>query len=249
MNNALVYIHIFADGTKYFGNAVRASRPFDFKNRNDKWLEAYAKFGAPVVQTKRNMTISDADALEQSLFDRYIANGGVKLQIRPRGNELSQFTKGHALTEEHKQKISKANKDREVSDETRKKLSQAHKGRKHTDEAKRNMSEAQKGNKNGVGNKGFTGKHTDEARRKISEGGKGNTNGAGNKGSKRSEETRAKMSAASKGKPKSPTAIANSTARSHRKVISMLDGRVTSAGASGRWNKKNPDYIGTWVDL
>jgi hypothetical protein len=203
MNNALVYIHIFADGTKYFGNAVNPKRPFDFTTatRNKQWLAAFEKSGNPVVQIRRNLSVVEADNLEKWLFERYIANGGMKIQKRPNGKDLATL---------HYTNL---------------------------------------GNKNGVGNKGFTGKHTDAARRKISEGGKGNTNGAGNKGTKRSDETKAKMSAASKGKPKSPTAIANSTARSHRKVISMLDGRVTSAGASGRWNRKNPDYIGTWVDL
>jgi hypothetical protein len=33
------------------------------------------------------------------------------------------------------------------------------------------------------------------------------------------------------------------------KLISMLDGRVTSLSQHTRYNKKNPDYIGTWVLL
>ncbi len=177
MNNALVYIHIFADGSKYFGNAVRPSRPFDFQNRNNKWLEAYAKNGSPVVQTKYNMAIGEADALEQWLFDRYIAKGGLKLQKRPNAIDLAKAYYSNL------------------------------------------------GNKHAVGNKGFTGKR------------------------KHTEAARAKISKAQKGKPKSPTAIANSTARSHRKVVSMLDGRVASAVQAGHWNKKNPNYIGTWVDL
>ena len=35
----------------------------------------------------------------------------------------------------------------------------------------------------------------------------------------------------------------------NRKVISMLDGRVTTAAHAGRFDKKNVDYVGTWVDL
>lgn len=37
--------------------------------------------------------------------------------------------------------------------------------------------------------------------------------------------------------------------RNNRKVISLIDGRITSYASSGYWNKKNPSYIGTWIDL
>lgn len=167
MNNALVYIHIFVDGSKYFGNALNSKRPFDFKSRNKKWLDAFQQNGEPTVQIRRNLTIEEADALEQELFDRYIAKDGLKLQKRPNAIDLATAYYSNL------------------------------------------------GNKHGVGNKGFTGKHTEAARIKISEAGKGNTYNA----------------------------------RAHREVISMLDGRVTNAAQSGRWNKTNPDYIGTWVDL
>ena len=200
-NNALVYIHIFADGSKYFGNAVNPKRPWDFNKRNDKWLNAFATNGAPVVQIKRNMTVCEADALEQWLFDRHVANGGVKMQQRPSGNDLANASfsgsrnKGNQPSVDTKQKISIAQKGKNLSDDHKKKLSEAKKGRQL------------------------------------------------------SEETKQKMSEAKKGKPKSEAHIKAVSAKVNRKVISMLDGRITIATQVSRWNKKNPEYAGTWVDL
>lgn len=37
--------------------------------------------------------------------------------------------------------------------------------------------------------------------------------------------------------------------RSNSQVISMLDGKITTRASSGYWNKKNSDYVGTWVQL
>ena len=84
---------------------------------------------------------------------------------------------------------------------------------------------------------------------------------------KKSVERRAILSEAKKGIPKTEAHRAklvkhltnlseeaknkrnDACAINNRKVVSMLDGRVTSYGCSVGWNKKNPDYIGTWVDL
>jgi hypothetical protein len=146
---ALAYIHIFADGSKYFGNATNPDRPFDFKKRTKTWLAAYMKNGVPVVQVRRNLTIEEADSLERWGFDRYVIQGGVKLQKRPNGVDLAILC-------------------RPKSDAHRTKLSTANEGK---------------------------------------------------------------------------------TTKCHRKVISMFDGRITSAFGAGKLNKSNPDYIGTWVDL
>jgi hypothetical protein len=43
--------------------------------------------------------------------------------------------------------------------------------------------------------------------------------------------------------------LARQNNQQNRRVISMLDGRVTTYNITPRWNKKNPDYTGTWVDL
>lgn len=203
MNNdkrALVYQHIFADGSKYFGNAVNPNRPWDFINRNDKWLAAFTKYGAPVVQVRYVPTIVEADNLELWLFDRYIAKGGAKLQARPSGKDLEKTTL--------------INKGRNISDDHRANLSKSKKGKKQP-----KISAAKVGKKNPKLSVRLLGKKLSEKHRaNISIGGKGISR--------------------NKGK----------TTRSHRKVISTLDGRITSANTAGRLDNLNPAYIGTWTD-
>jgi hypothetical protein len=101
------------------------------------------------------------------------------------------------VSEETRQKLSKAGKGRIISDEHRKKLSEAQKGKKHSEESRLKMSKALKGriisdeyrqkiNKNRIGIP-----RSEETRRKISEGQKNRK--------PISEETRKKMSEAQKG--------------------------------------------------
>lgn len=183
---ALAYQHIFADGSKYFGNALHDSRPFDFKNRNDRWLATYAKYGAPVVQIRRNLTTIKADEIERWLFDRYVASGGRCLQARPSGKHLSTVVR---------------NRGRKHLEATKEKISQRHKGRKHSAQSKENMSK---------GRDGLT----------LSD----------------SHKTNIRFSMLGV----MPTA--------NKRIISSLDGRITTHAQSGHWNKKNPAYIGTWSD-
>jgi hypothetical protein len=186
---ALVYIHIFADGSKYFGNGVNAKRPWNFKkSRGPQYQAALDAHGIPIVQIRTNLTITEADLLEQALFDRYISQGGIALQRRPYGNDLQTAIMRSAKAS--------------YSDEWRANVSSATKGRKLSDEARRNMSLGQTGRR-----------FSDEHRNKLS------------------------------------LAKLINPGQGNRKVISMIDGRVTTAAQAGHWNKKNPDYIGTWVDL
>ena len=93
-------------------------------------------------------------------------------------------TRGYAVSEEAKAKISRAHKGRKTSAETKAKMSAAAKGKKKgpfTAEHRANLSAAQKGKK-----------HTAETRAKIS---------AAQKGKKYTDEARANMSAWQKGKP------------------------------------------------
>jgi hypothetical protein len=198
MNNALVYIHIFADGSKYFGNAVNPARPFTQGNRGKKYQKAVETNGNPVVQVRRNLTVEEADTLERWLFDRYIANGGVSIQTRPKG-DLARFTA------------------------------------KKSSETRLKMSKAQKNKPKGGAIKGS--KRSEETKIKISKGGKGNKNGAGNKGKRHTEETRKKLSG-----PRVNDG-------NGKKIISTLDGQITTRQSKHWHEKKNPDYIGTWVDL
>jgi hypothetical protein len=227
--NAFVYIHIFADGSKYFGNGVKVSRPFVFSNsgRGKKYQEALKKYGEPVVQIRRALTIVKADTLERELFDRYIATGGVALQKRPSGEDLQTAVARNSLADP--QKMSKPRSEEakvrmasaQNRPEVKAKKSVANAGKPKSQEAKRKMSIAKLGNTNALGTQ-----HTEVTKRKMSI-------------AQSRPEVKAKKSIAQKGK----------LHRGHRKVISMLDGRVSTAAQSSRWNKKNPDYIGTWVDL
>ena len=102
--------------------------------------------------------------------------------------------KGHLVSEETREKISKANKGKKRSEESKKKMSEAHKGmsspnkgKKMTEEQKKKMSEAHKGKK-----------MSEEIRKNMSKAQKGKL--AWNKGKNLSEETRKKISEAFKGK-------------------------------------------------
>ncbi len=241
MNNALVYIHIFADGSKYFGNAVNPKRPFSLtkgKGRGPLYGEALQKYGKPVVQIRRNLSIHEADLLEQSLFDRYVLNGGKALQRRPFGNDLQT-----AIT--RSAKVNPANISLGLlTTEAQQKLHKP-KSKEHAE----NISRGLIGNNNGRGRKGH--KMTEaqkeklrkpkskETREKISKALKGNSNG---KGSKRG-------STWNKGKKMPIEIVETNRAAQSKLFMSMLDGRITTRSVIGRLNKKNPNYIGTWVDL
>jgi hypothetical protein len=96
-------------------------------------------------------------------------------------------------------------------------------GKTHSEETKAKISEKKIGKT-----------HSEETKAKISK-----NNARNMLGKDFTVEHKAKISQSKKGK----------TTAAHRKVISMLDGRVTAANQVWRYNKKNPDYIGTWVDL
>ena len=91
----------------------------------------------------------------------------------------------YKLTQDTKNKLSKAHKGKHHSEETRRKIGEASKGRKYTEETHRKMSEAHKGNTYHKGKH-----HSEETRRKISE---------SLKGVHHSEEARIKMSESRKG--------------------------------------------------
>ncbi len=187
---ALVYQHIFADGSKYFGNAVDENRAHSFRNnRGGQYLSHLEKYGEPTIQIKRNLTIEDADSLERYLFDKYISNGGIKLQNRPSGRDL------YVAINQNK-KVNPLNISKSKLGVKQPNVSKALKGKKQP-----NISKAMKGRKLSIAHK-------------------------------------VAVSKAMKGKK----------LRANRKVVSSLDGRVSSAAGAGILAKKNPAYIGTWSD-
>ena len=79
-----------------------------------------------------NLSKKEAELLEIELIDHYKSrdiNYGFNIS---HGGNLTQL--GKKLSEETKQKISKANKGRKHSDEVRKRLSESHKGKKQSEE-------------------------------------------------------------------------------------------------------------------
>jgi hypothetical protein len=196
--NAFVYIHIFADGSKYFGNGVKPDRPFKQGGRGPKYMEALIKNGAPVIQIRRNLTVDEADDLERTLFDKYVTNNQ-PLQRRPTGNDLKTAIRRGNSTDPIK--LSKAKLGKPLSKNHAESIGKANKGKRRSKVFCENISIRMQGN------------------------------------------------TAFSGKRHSTDAIQRITASCHRKVISMIDGRITTHIKTGHWNKKNPDYIGTWVDL
>ena len=122
-----------------------------------------------------------------------IANGGNGGYIGPVSEEtrqkLSKALKGKHRSEETKRKISESkkgkqtwNKGKHLSGETRKKISEANKGREFSEDHKRRLSEARKGKE--PWNKGK--QHSDDSKKKMSEAHKGHT--PWNKGKKGSQQ-------------------------------------------------------------
>jgi len=122
--------------------------------------------------------------------------------------EGNDHRRGKKLSEEHIQKIIKANTGRKHSEETKRKISESNKGKKISDEAKRKMSLAKKGKpippeqreKMIAAVKGKKRKNpfTEEHKKNISKSCKGRI--AWNKGIPRSEEVKKKLSEKLKGR-------------------------------------------------
>jgi hypothetical protein len=206
----IVYSHTFSNGTKYFGNGVSEKRAFaqGKGKRGEKYLYQFELDSNPQIEIiASGLTPSEADALEQKLFDDYVANGGKALQKRPSGTDLQNCI-ARANSDEYKIAIS--------SPETKEKMRIAKAGennpmlgKTHSPETKEKMRIAKTGENHPM----FGKTHSPETKEKMR------------------------------------IAILGKTSSVYRKVISMLDGRVTSHNMTTHWNKKNQDYVGTWVDL
>lgn len=87
----------------------------------------------------------------------FLINCKLRIQLMRNTDHLSLHHKGKTISEEHKQRIRKANKGKQRT-----------LGFKHSEESKRKMSIAKKGNKNRLGKY-----HSEESKRKMSESHKG----------------------------------------------------------------------------
>ncbi len=233
---ALVYTHTFSNGATYFGNATNSKRPYSFV-RGKRYNSLVLLYGNPDVRIiASGLSIAEADSMEQSLFDEYVRQGGVKLQNRPSGGDLQRqidrcskadptVWTGLKRSKESREKMSVARigmtngmTGKSHSDVTKAKISKANKGKKRTFEQRQYMSMMRKGVP--------LGKQSDEHR-------------LANQAAQCRPEVRQKRSASLKGRQ----------TKAHRRVQSSLDGRLTIAACIGKLNKSNPNYVGTWVDV
>ena len=184
-NEFYVYFHLKEDtGEIFYVGKGKNKRAFSRHGRNNYWLK--------VVIVKESLTNEDACELEKQYIKEFgrSDNGGILVNMTDGGDGVigsipwnkgkkmdETWTVGRVLSDETKEKISKANKGRKQgpawnkgispSEETLEKMRLRipwNKGLKHSEETRKKLSESAKNRKN---RKGF--KHTDETKRKISE--------------------------------------------------------------------------------
>ena len=184
-SNYTVYTHTFPNGKKYVGITKQP-----IANRWGKHGNNYKRLHQPKM----------FDAIMKYGWDNItheiIAEGLTKEQASEKEIELIKLLHSH-ITENGYNVEWGGYRKRTVSEETRNKLSKASKGRKHSEETRKKMSESAKGRK-----------HSEEAKMKVSRANKGKTISEENrkkiselhKGKVVSEETRQKLAKAQTGK-------------------------------------------------
>lgn len=148
--------------------------------------------------------------------------------------KMIKFHVGKKLSNEHREKISKANKGHEVSQETKQKIREKHIGMFHTEETKKKLSEILKGKKGYWEGKTFSEKH----RKNLSLTHKGKSNNF--LGKRHSEESKRKMSKAQKGKIKGPCS------EERKRKIGLANSGPNSAHWKGGISCE--PYCDAWVD-
>jgi hypothetical protein len=143
----------------------------------------------------------------------------------------SDLRNNYNISEETKQKISKANKGKQRTFETKQKLSKINKSKKHSDETKRKISLKSKGKNNSMYGK----KHTEESIKKRSR---------SMKGKKHTEESIKKRSRSMKGKntgPKSEESkIKMSESKKNQPIIRCPNcGKLGKGAMMKRWHFDN----------
>lgn len=121
-----------------------------------------------------NLTKEEAEMFEIELIKYYKSNNPNFGYNISSGGECGRF--GCHLTQEHKEKISKANKGKTISPEHKKKISQANSGRHLSKKQKSNLSIKNKGCNNPMFGKTLTQEH----RNKISQALRGKKSGINN---------------------------------------------------------------------
>jgi len=214
--NYTVYKHIAPNGKIYIGQTCqtpqkRWGRGSGYKN-NPYFYNAIQKyewdnFEHVIVAT--DLTKKEADYLEKYLIAFYETTNPLKGYNLTKGGDGCV---GFKMSEQSKQKISKANKGRKMSDEQKVKLSEVLKGRVQSEETRRKISESNKGRV-----------QSEETRHKISEA-RNNL----------SEETRKKLSKALKGHKASE--------ETKKKLSDMRKGRVLSDETRRKISESNKGH-------
>lgn len=237
MNKFCVYEHWRSDTNTCFyvgKGTIKRAHQVGPKTRNQHHARIVEKlkrtgFSYAVKLVDVSLFEKDAFALECERI-KFWRDQGIKLTNMTNGGE---GTCGHALSEEHKAKISARHLGKITSIETKEKMRVAQKGRSRPDllgkakspEAKAKMSSAQKGIPRGP--------MSEEHKRKLGEASKGNNYALGNI---LSEETRAKMSASRKGKSRGPMSLEQKL-----KLSEALKGKKLSEESKARMSASLKD--------
>lgn len=151
-NSYLVYMHRTPSNKVYIGiTKQKAKRRWNAGNgyrTNKHFFNAIKKYGWKNIDhivIHENLTMQEAKNAEIYFIAIYQANNKKYGYNLTRGGDHRRT--GFTVSEETRERISKANKGRQISEETRKKISEAGMGRTVTIETRMKISAAQKGKK------------------------------------------------------------------------------------------------------
>lgn len=216
---------------KTYKSEYQRAFAFGSTNRNKEWQQVYSSVNGNINVDifYETDSLNEIEAKEKEFIDLYgrkaIDPSGILINLCKGGRgrtgikqsnsareKISTALKGikrGPLSEEHKQKLSKARRNWNYADhlspESREqmtlRLKERHKNKPnwHSEETKKKIGLNSLGNKNNLGKQNALGyKHTEESKRKMSE---------SQKGKKLTEEQKQKISEFHKGRKRSPEAI------------------------------------------
>ena len=241
-----VYKHVRLDNNTCFYVGKGKGNRKEIPTRNNHHDNISNRYGHKVVIIKDHLTEEEAFKLETEIIEDYVFTFGYGIDIigfnNKEDNEIGYLTNctwggegvsGLQLSEEAKQKISKANKGqipwnkgKKLSEETKQKLSKSLKGKKLSENIKQKMSESHKGKKLSEEHKKNIGEShkgiqlSEETKLKMSEAKKGKNHPL--YGKHRSEETKQKLREANKGKKLSE----KTKFKLSKKVICITTGKI-----------------------
>tara|TARA_R110000803_G_scaffold168326_1_gene231451 strand:+ start:73 stop:687 length:615 start_codon:yes stop_codon:yes gene_type:complete len=134
-----VYIH-YKKGTNipFYVGKGSGKRAYEYKKRNDKWLDTYNNFGYDVEIIEDGLTDDEALFFER-FWEETLVGWGFILTNKIKCGTKTPVSLGDKLTDETKRKISESHRGMKHSDETKEKLSKIRTGEKHSDETKEKL--------------------------------------------------------------------------------------------------------------